>query len=59
VRDDLEFDRGQNMKCLNVRFGLKGDMTTNQRNIRLSEPDQRPNPDAHLTQNGPNSAPAL
>jgi hypothetical protein len=26
VRDDLEFDRDQNPKCLNVRFGSKADI---------------------------------
>jgi hypothetical protein len=36
VRDDLEFDRGQNLKCLNVRFGSKADIVGYERDVRFT-----------------------
>ena len=36
MRDDLEFDRDQNLKCLTVRFRSKADIEACPRDVRFT-----------------------
>ena len=36
MRDGLEFDQGQNLQCLNVRFGSKADTAALPINVRFT-----------------------